>query len=167
MAVSEIWLSARYGCTKEESKIMRCHQDWDPSVTAVSEIWLSARYGCQRDKTGLEIWLLARVRMSKKLCIAAKTCLLLLTTKTVTAIWPLAIYYQRYITVSKIWVYSYWYNLAVIASCASGGPSWSCVNCRCNCASVCVLDTIPHFLSIQRKNTSVYVLNASVLLGVS
>ena len=82
--------------------------------------------------------------MSKKLCIAAKTCLLLLTTKTVTAIWPLAIHYQRYITVSEIWVYSYMYNLAVIgswASCASGGPSWSCVNCRCNCASVCVLDT--------------------------
>ena len=112
------------------------------------------------------------VSKSAKLCVAAQTCLLLLTTKTVTAIWPLAIYYQLYITVSEILVYSYWYNLAVIsscascASCASGGPSWSCVNCRCNCPSVCVLDAIPHFLSIYRKNASVYVLNASVLLGV-
>ena len=54
MTVNDIWLSARYGCTKEESKIVRCHQERALSMTAVScqrdmavrEIKQASRYGC-------------------------------------------------------------------------------------------------------------------------
>ena len=132
MAVSIIWLSAWTCCTKQELKIVRCRQVQTTTVTAVSKRYLSARYGCQQN-------------------IAIYIATIWLSLRHVRHVRPEDHHGPMWIVDTIVLQYAFWTNLCF--NLHSGRKD----------TSVCVLDKIPHFSSIWCNCASVCILDAKII----